>query len=133
LTSESAISAPSKRPARLVLHDAALGEHLDQVEVVDREPGIAADRRALEAGIRAVGIAVEDDVAVVSVKKNCWPSLRVIRKIAASCVVSPSRCARIAGVRILGMGVAKAGRGEGSEVSGGVYRSSAVLRITVRV
>jgi hypothetical protein len=41
------------------------GEHPDQIEVVDREPGIAPDRRALEAGIRPVGIAREDDVAVV--------------------------------------------------------------------
>src|SRR5687767_8423992 len=38
-----------------------------------------------------------------SVKKNCAPSLRVIRQIAASRVVSRSRCARIAGVMILGM------------------------------
>jgi hypothetical protein len=33
--------------------------------------------------------------------------LRVIRQIAASRVVSASRCARMAGVMILGMGVAK--------------------------
>jgi hypothetical protein len=44
-----------------------LGEHLDQVEIVDREAGIAPDRRALA------------------------PSLRVIRHIAASRVVSASR------------------------------------------
>src|ERR671918_2184447 len=37
----------------------------DQVEIVDREPGIAPDRRALEAGIGAVGVALEDDVRVV--------------------------------------------------------------------
>jgi hypothetical protein len=42
-----------------------------------------------------------------SVKKNCAPSFLVIRQIAASRVVSRSRCARIAGVMILGMGVAR--------------------------
>jgi hypothetical protein len=36
-----------------------------RVEVVDREPGIAPDRRALEAGIRPVCIAAEHDVPVV--------------------------------------------------------------------
>jgi hypothetical protein len=46
----------------VVLDDAALGEHPDQVEVVDREPGIAPDRRTLETGIRAVSVAAEDDV-----------------------------------------------------------------------
>jgi hypothetical protein len=47
-----------------------------------------------------------------SVKKNCWPSFRVIRQIAARRVVSASRCARMAEVRFLGMGVAKGGREE---------------------
>jgi hypothetical protein len=51
--------------ADLVLHDPALGEHADQVEVVDREPGIAPDRRAREAGIGPVDLAPEDDVTVV--------------------------------------------------------------------
>jgi Transketolase, thiamine diphosphate binding domain len=51
--------------AHLVLHDAALGEHPHEIEVVDREPGIAPDRRAREAGIGAVGVAAEDDVPVV--------------------------------------------------------------------
>jgi hypothetical protein len=32
------------------------------------------DRRALEPGIGAVDFAAEDDVPVVTVKKNCWPS-----------------------------------------------------------
>ena len=48
------LGAVEQTGAHLVLHDAALGEHPDQVEVVDREPGIAPDRRALEAGIRPV-------------------------------------------------------------------------------
>jgi hypothetical protein len=51
--------------AHLVHHDAALGEHADQIEVVDREPGIAPDRGAREPGIRPVGVAIEDDVPVV--------------------------------------------------------------------
>jgi hypothetical protein len=64
-----------------------------RVEVVDPEPGIAPDRRALEPGIGAVDFAAEDDVPVVMVKKNCWPSFLVIRQIAASRVASQSRCA----------------------------------------
>ena len=59
------LGAVEQAGAHLVLDDAALGEHPDQVEVVDREPGIAPDRRALEAGIRAVGVAAEHDVPVV--------------------------------------------------------------------
>jgi hypothetical protein len=59
------LGAVEQAGAHLVLHDAALGEHPDQVEIVDREPGIAPDRRALEPGIGAVGVAPEDDVAVV--------------------------------------------------------------------
>ena len=66
LTNEIAdLGAVEQAGAHLVLDDAALGEHPDQVEVVDREPGIAPDRRALEAGIRAVDLAAEDDVPVV--------------------------------------------------------------------
>ena len=45
-------------------------------------------------------------------KKDCWPSLRVIRQIAASRVVPSSRCARMAGVMILGMVVVKGWRVE---------------------
>ena len=59
------LGAVEQAGAHLVLDDAALGEHPDQIEVVDREPGIAPDRRALEAGIRPVGLAAEDDVPVV--------------------------------------------------------------------
>jgi hypothetical protein len=51
--------------AHLILDDAALGEHPHQVEVVDREPGIAPDRGAREARIRAVDVATEVDVPVV--------------------------------------------------------------------
>jgi hypothetical protein len=57
---------PVEQPgAHLILDDAALGEHPDQIQIVDREPGIAPDRRALEPGIRSVCIAAEDDVPVV--------------------------------------------------------------------
>ena len=59
------LGAVEQAGAHLVLDDAALGEHPDQVEVVDREPGIASDRRPLEAGIRPVDLAAEDDVPVV--------------------------------------------------------------------
>jgi hypothetical protein len=66
LTNEIAnLGAVEQTGAHLVLHDATLGEHPDQVEIVDREPGIAPDRRALEAGVCPVGVAAEDDVAVV--------------------------------------------------------------------
>jgi hypothetical protein len=102
---------PSARQC-LVLHDPALGGHPDQIQIVDREPGIAPDRGALEAGIRPVDLAAEHDVPVVSVKNNCAPSLRVIRQIAASRVVSSSRCARMAGVMSLGMGSHKGWRVE---------------------
>jgi hypothetical protein len=44
---------------------ATLGKHADQVEVVDREPGIAPDRRAREPSIRPVGVAAKDDVPVM--------------------------------------------------------------------
>ena len=62
---ERDLGAVEQAGAHLVLDDAALGEHPDQVEVVDREPGIAPDRRALEAGIGAVDLAAEHDVPVV--------------------------------------------------------------------
>ena len=66
MTNEIAnLGAVEQTGAHLVLHDATLGEHPDQVEIVDREPGIAPDRRALEAGIRTVDVAPEDDVTVV--------------------------------------------------------------------
>jgi hypothetical protein len=45
------LGAVEQTSAHLVLHDAALGEHPDQVEVVDREPGIAPDRVRAKAGI----------------------------------------------------------------------------------
>jgi hypothetical protein len=48
------LGAVEQPGAHLVLDDAALGEHPDQIEVINREPGIAPDRRALEAGIRPV-------------------------------------------------------------------------------
>jgi hypothetical protein len=99
--------------AHLILDDAALGEHACQVEVVDRESGIAPNGRVREAGINAVGVAGEQDVPTWSVKKNRLPSFRVIRQIAASRVVPSSRCARIAGGERLGHGVAK-GWGPGS-------------------
>jgi hypothetical protein len=51
--------------AHLVLDDATLGKHADQIEIVDREAGIAPDRRTREAGIRPVGLADEHDVAVM--------------------------------------------------------------------
>jgi hypothetical protein len=57
-------------PWHLVLHDPALGEHPDQVEVVDREPGIAPDRRALEAGIRPVDLTAEHDVPIMAGEKE---------------------------------------------------------------
>jgi hypothetical protein len=44
---------------------AVLGEHPDQIQTAHREPGIAPDRRAREAGIRAVGVAGEHDVPVM--------------------------------------------------------------------
>jgi hypothetical protein len=84
----------SRRPGRHVptivdqVVSFTLGEHPDQVEIVDCEAGIAPDRRALA------------------------PSLRVIRHIAASRVVSSSRCARMAGVTVLGMGIVKGSRME---------------------
>ena len=59
------LGAVEQAGAHLVLDDAALGEHPDQIEIVDREPGIAPDRRAREAGIRPVGVAAEHDVPVV--------------------------------------------------------------------
>jgi hypothetical protein len=59
------LGAVEQPGAHLVLDDAALGEHPDEIQIVDREPGIAPDRRALEAGIRPVGIAAEHDVLVV--------------------------------------------------------------------
>jgi hypothetical protein len=59
------LGAVEQAGAHLVLDEPALGEHPHQVEVVDREPGIAPDRRTLEAGIRPVDLATEDDVAVV--------------------------------------------------------------------
>jgi hypothetical protein len=61
--------------AHLVLHDAALGEHPDQIEVVDRKPGIAPDRRAREAGIRPVDLPTELDVAVVIGEEELRPVL----------------------------------------------------------
>ena len=97
------LGAVEQTGAHLVLDDAALGEHPDQVEVVDREPGIAPDRGAREAGIRTVVSPSKTMSRSWSVKKNCAPSFLVIRQIAASRVVSSSRCARIAGVRFLGM------------------------------
>src|SRR5918996_4859782 len=62
---DSDLGAVEQAGAHLVLDDAALGEHPDQVEIVDRKPGIAPDRGALEAGIGAVDLAAEDDVPVV--------------------------------------------------------------------
>jgi hypothetical protein len=59
------LGAVEQAGAHLVLHDAALGEHPHEIQVVDREPGIAPDRRALEAGIRAVDLTPEPDVPVV--------------------------------------------------------------------
>src|SRR5918996_1279038 len=59
------LGAVEQTGAHLVLDDAALGEHPHEVEIVDREPGIAPDRGTREAGIRPVGIAAEDDVPVV--------------------------------------------------------------------
>jgi hypothetical protein len=59
------LGAVEQTGAHLVLHNPALGEHPHQVEVVDREPGIAPDRRPLEAGVRPVGIVAEDDIPVM--------------------------------------------------------------------
>jgi hypothetical protein len=59
------LGAVEQAGAHLVLDDAALGEHPDQIQIVDREPGIAPDRRAREPGICAVDLAAEDDVAVM--------------------------------------------------------------------
>jgi hypothetical protein len=50
---------------------------------------------------------IEAAEKVRAANENCWPSLRVIRQIAASRVVAASRCARMAGLRVLGMEVAK--------------------------
>jgi hypothetical protein len=65
LTNETLISAASNSPARTFLHDTALGEHSDETEVVDREPGIAPDCGARQPGIRPVGVPAELDVVVV--------------------------------------------------------------------
>jgi hypothetical protein len=59
------LGAVEQTGAHLVLDDAALGEHPDHVQVVDREPGIAPDRGAREAGIRPVDLTAEHDVPVV--------------------------------------------------------------------
>jgi hypothetical protein len=64
------LGAVEQAGAHFVLHDAALGEHPQQVEVVDREPCIASDCGALETGVRAVGVAAEHDVSVVVGEKE---------------------------------------------------------------
>jgi hypothetical protein len=88
LTNETLISAPLEEAgAHLVLDDAALDEHADQIEIVDREAGIASDRRALEAGIGTIDLTAEQDVLVVVGEAEHLPSVRVIRQIAARRVV----------------------------------------------
>jgi hypothetical protein len=59
--------------AHLVLDDTALGEHPDQVEVVDGKARVAPDRGAREARVRPVGVAGEDDVPVVVGEEECLP------------------------------------------------------------
>jgi hypothetical protein len=121
----------------------------DQVEIVDREPGIAPDRRTLEAGIRPVGIAAEHDVPVVIGKEELRavlprdpPDRREPRGV-------PVEMRPHGGGEVLGHGVAKDWRGGEGRRPAAVRRApstentlstsrlstarSAVLRIAVHV